>query len=309
MDIILAFLLDCVLGDPYNFPHPVKFIGKYIKFFENKVLKKVHSDKELKYKYGFILLVTTCLIVYGSTFVILFVAKSINIYLFYILNIILLWTSIAPKCLANEAYKVYKELVNKNIDEARKKISYLVSRDTKELDFQSIAKATIETVFENTSDGIIAPLFFAAIGGTPLAMSYKAVSTLDSMVGYHNQKYEHFGFFSAKADDILNFIPARVSGLLIVVSSVFLNYDYKSSWEIFLRDRKNHKSPNSAHPEAAGAGALSIRLGGSTSYFGKVTNKPYIGNLIKEIEATDIIKSIKLMYTSTIIWILILVLI
>lgn len=309
MDIILAFLLDCVLGDPYNFPHPVKFIGKYIKFFENKVFKKVHSDKELKYKYGFILLVTTCLIVYGSTFVILFVAKSINIYLFYILNIILLWTSISPKCLANEAYKVYKELVNKNIDEARKKISYLVSRDTKELDFQSIAKATIETVFENTSDGIIAPLFFAAIGGTPLAMSYKAVSTLDSMVGYHNQKYEHFGFFSAKADDILNFIPARVSGLLIVVSSVFLNYDYKSSWEIFLRDRKNHKSPNSAHPEAAGAGALSIRLGGSTSYFGKVTNKPYIGNLIKEIEATDIIKSIKLMYTSTIIWILILVLI
>lgn len=309
MDIILAFLLDCVLGDPYNFPHPVKFIGKYIKFFENKVFKKVHSDKELKYKYGFILLVTTCLIVYGSTFVILFVAKSINIYLFYILNIILLWTSISPKCLANEAYKVYKELVNKNIDEARKKISYLVSRDTKELDFQSIAKATIETVFENTSDGIIAPLFFAAIGGTPLAMSYKAVSTLDSMVGYHNQKYEHFGFFSAKADDILNFIPARVSGLLIVVSSVFLSYDYKSSWEIFLRDRKNHKSPNSAHPEAAGAGALGIRLGGATSYFGKVTNKPYIGNLIKEIEATDIIKSIKLMYTSTIIWILILVLI
>lgn len=309
MDIILAFLLDCVLGDPYNFPHPVKFIGKYIKFFENKVFKKVHSDKELKYKYGFILLVTTCLIAYGSTFVILFVAKSINIYLFYILNIILLWTSIAPKCLANEAYKVYKELVNKNIDEARKKISYLVSRDTKELDFQSIAKATIETVFENTSDGIIAPLFFAAIGGTPLAMSYKAVSTLDSMVGYHNQKYEHFGFFSAKADDILNFIPARVSGLLIVVSSVFLSYDYKSSWEIFLRDRKNHKSPNSAHPEAAGAGALGIRLGGATSYFGKVTNKPYIGNLIKEIEATDIIKSIKLMYTSTIIWILILVLI
>lgn len=309
MDIILAFLLDCVLGDPYNFPHPVKFIGKYIKFFENEVFKKVHSDKELKYKYGFILLVTTCLIAYGSTFVILFVAKSINIYLFYILNIILLWTSIAPKCLANEAYKVYKELVNKNIDEARKKISYLVSRDTKELDFQSIAKATIETVFENTSDGIIAPLFFAAIGGTPLAMSYKAVSTLDSMVGYHNQKYEHFGFFSAKADDILNFIPARVSGLLIVVSSVFLSYDYKSSWEIFLRDRKNHKSPNSAHPEAAGAGALGIRLGGATSYFGKVTNKPYIGNLIKEIEATDIIKSIKLMYTSTIIWILILVLI
>lgn len=309
MDIILAFLLDCVLGDPYNFPHPVKFIGKYIKFFENKVLKKVHSDKELKYKYGFILLVTTCLIVYGSTFVILFVAKSINIYLFYILNIILLWTSIAPKCLASESYKVYKELTNENIDEARKKISYLVSRDTKELDFQSIAKATIETVFENTSDGVIAPLFFAAIGGAPLAMCYKAVSTLDSMVGYHNQKYEHFGFFSAKADDILNFIPARVSGLLIVVSSVFLSYDYKSSWEIFLRDRKNHKSPNSAHPEAAGAGALGIRLGGATSYFGKVTNKPYIGNLIKEIEATDIIKSIKLMYTSTIIWILILVLI
>jgi len=304
MDIVLAFLLDCILGDPYSFPHPVKFIGKYIKFFEIKVFAKKHTDTELK-KYGFILLITTCLISYFVCIVILSIAKNVNMFLFHILNIILLWTTIAPKCLAYEAYKVYKELINNNIDEARKKISYLVSRDTENLDFQSISKATIETVFENTSDGVIAPLFFYAIGGIPAAICYKAVSTLDSMVGYHNQKYEYFGFFSAKADDLLNFIPARISGLLIIISSVFLNYDYKNSWKIFLRDRKNHKSPNSAHPEAAGAGALNIQLGGSTSYFGKIVNKPYIGEQIKVIDAFDIIKSIKLMYVSTIIWILI----
>ncbi len=306
MDIMLAFLLDCILGDPYSFPHPVKFIGKYIKFFEIKVFAKKHTDTELK-KYGFILLITTCLISYFVCIVILSIAKNVNMFLFHILNIILLWTAIAPKCLAYETYKVYKELINNNINGARKKISYLVSRDTENLNFQSISKATIETVFENTSDGIIAPLFFYAIGGVPAAICYKAVSTLDSMVGYHNQKYEYFGFFSAKADDLLNFIPARISGLLIIISSVFLDYNYKNSWKIFWRDRKNHKSPNSAHPEAAGAGALNIQLGGSTSYFGKIVNKPYIGDSIKSIESFDIIKSITLMYISTIIWILIII--
>lgn len=304
MDILLAFLLDCVLGDPYNFPHPVRIIGKYIEIFERKIFLKTHTDKELKY-YGFVLLITTCLISYFACFIILFIARSINVFLFHILNIILLWTAIAPKCLADETYKVYKELVNKDINEARKKISYLVSRDTQNLDFQNICKATIETIFENTSDGVIAPLFFAAIGGVPAAICYKAVNTLDSMVGYHNQKYEYFGFFSAKADDLLNFIPARISGLLIITSSAFLGYDYKNSWRIFWRDRKNHKSPNSAHSEAAGAGALGIQLGGATSYFGKIVNKLYIGEAIKSIESYDIIKAIKLMYISTIIWIII----
>lgn len=309
MDILLAFLVDCILGDPYKFPHPVKFIGSYIKFFENKVLSKLRDRKKLKYIYGVALTLSTVTITFMITFILLLIAKKINIYFFHVLNIIILWTTIAPKCLAQETLKVYKPLIEGDIDNARAKITYLVSRDTKHLNSQDICKATIETILENTSDGVIAPLFFAFIGGAPCAMAYKAVNTLDSMVGYHNEKYEDFGFFSAKADDILNFIPARLSGILIIVAAFVLKYSPASAFKIFIRDRKKHKSPNSAHPEAAGAGALNIRLGGATSYFGKIHDKPYIGDNKKILEPNDIIKSIKLLYVSTIIFIIILYLI
>lgn len=306
MDILLAFLIDCILGDPYKFPHPVRFMGSYIKFFENKVLSKTRDKKKLKYIYGVVLTLSTVFITFMITFILLWIAKKINIYLFYALNIIILWTSIAPKCLAQEALKVYKPLSEGDREKARIRIAYLVSRDTKELNSQEICKATVETILENTSDGVIAPLFFAFIGGAPCAMAYKAINTLDSMVGYHNEKYEDFGFFSAKTDDILNFIPARISGILIIISAFILKYSPVSAYKIFIRDRKKHKSPNSAHPEAAGAGALNIRLGGPTSYFGKIHDKPYIGDNKKILEPNDIIKSIKLLYVSTIIFIIVL---
>lgn len=305
MDIVIAFLIDCILGDPYNFPHPVRFIGKYIKLFENKVFNKTRTKIELKYFYGVLLTISTVGLTFILTVLILQIAKSINIYLFYILNIIILWTTIAPKCLAQEGYKVYKPLKDDNIELARNRISFLVSRDTENLSKSQICRATVETILENISDGVIAPLFYAFIGGAPLAMAYKAVNTLDSMVGYRNDKYENLGFFSAKLDDCLNFIPSRLSGILIIISAFCLKYDYRNALKIFIRDRKKHESPNSAHPESAGAGALSIQLGGATSYFGEIHNKPYIGDNTKQIMPNDILKSIKLLYISTIILILI----
>lgn len=305
MDIVIAFLIDCILGDPYNFPHPVRFIGKYIKLFENKVFNKTRTKIELKYFYGVLLTISTVGLTFILTVLILQIAKSINIYLFYILNIIILWTTIAPKCLAQEGYKVYKPLKDDNIELARNRISFLVSRDTENLSKSQICRATVETILENISDGVIAPLFYSFIGGAPLAMAYKAVNTLDSMVGYRNDKYENLGFFSAKLDDCLNFIPSRLSGILIIISAFCLKYDYRNALKIFIRDRKKHESPNSAHPESAGAGALDIQLGGATSYFGEIHNKPYIGDNIKQIMPNDILKSIKLLYISTIILILI----
>lgn len=303
MGVVLAFLLDCILGDPYSFPHPVRYIGKYIRAFEKWVRKKEPNKKYLRYFYGPILTISTVLIFFIITFLILNTLRHYSYVAFFIINTVVLWTAIAPKCLSQEGYKVYIPLRNGDVEEARKRISYLVSRDTKELSEEQICKATIETILENISDGIVAPLFYAFIGGAPLAMAYKAVNTLDSMVGYKNEKYEDFGFFSAKLDDVLNFIPARITGILIIIAAIFLRYDYKSSLKIFIRDRKNHSSPNSAHPESAGAGALNIRLGGPTSYFGMVQNKPYIGDNIETLRHEHILKSIKLLYGATIIFI------
>lgn len=303
MSVVLAFLLDCLLGDPYKFPHPVKFMGKYIRRFEKFVRRKTPTENKLRYFYGPLLTLSTIAIFFMVTFIFLKLLKELNYVAYLIANVIMLWTTIAPRCLSEEGYKVYLPLSRGDIEGARERVSYLVSRDTKELSEKQICKAAIETVLENISDGIIAPLFYAFIGGAPLAMAYKAVNTLDSMVGYRNEKYENFGFFSAKVDDVFNFIPARITGILIIMASFILRYDYKSSFKIFFRDRKNHKSPNSAHPESAGAGALNIRIGGPTSYFGKIVEKPYIGEEVEELKGVHIIKSIKLLYISTVIFI------
>ncbi|SHK53299.1 adenosylcobinamide-phosphate synthase [Clostridium cavendishii DSM 21758] len=305
IDILLAFLLDCILGDPYNFPHPVRFIGKFIRFFEKQIRKKERSKKALRYFYGPLLGITTVLATFFIVYFLLKLAFSINIYLYHFLNVIILWTSIAPRCLANEGYKVYKALKDEDVDLARERVSYLVSRDTKSLDEEGITRATVETILENVSDGIIAPMFFIFIFGAPLALVYKAINTLDSMVGYKNEKYEDLGFFSAKLDDLVNFIPARLSGLLISVASLLLGFNFRNSFKVFFRDRLKHKSPNSAHPEAAGAGALNIRLGGPNYYFGKIVEKPYIGDEIEKVNFKHILSSIKLLYGSTILMLLI----
>ncbi|KEI00413.1 cobalamin biosynthesis protein [Clostridium botulinum] len=303
-NIYLAFILDCILGDPYWFPHPVRFIGKYISFFEKQIKKANLKNTTLKI-WGVFLTLSTIGLTYGICFGILKAVYIINPKVYYVLNIVILWTCIAPKCLANEAIKIYTELANNNIEKSRKQLSYIVGRDTDNLDEGEITRAVVETVGENTSDGIIAPLMYMFIGGAPLALTYKAVNTLDSMVGYKEDIYLNFGWFSAKLDDVVNYIPARLTALFMIISAFILRFDYKNCIKIINRDKNNHTSPNAGYPESAMAGALRVKLGGTNSYFGKLTYKPTIGDKLKKLEKEDIRKSTVLMYGTTIVSIVI----
>ncbi|MFZ5352721.1 MAG: adenosylcobinamide-phosphate synthase CbiB [Bacillota bacterium] len=300
IDIFAAFILDAVAGDPQWLPHPVRIMGKYIMYFENIVRKTVKSRISLRL-WGIMLTATTVVFSFVIPYLLLSLLKHVNFWLYWITNIILLYTCLAARCLADEGIKIYKVLSCGSIEEARNKLSYIVGRDTEKLDEASIAKAAVETVAENTSDGVIAPLFYMLIGGAPLAFAYKAINTLDSMVGYKNDKYKYFGWASARLDDIANFIPARLSALIMVIAAFFLRYDWRNSWRIILRDRKSHASPNSGYPEAAVAGALGIQLGGTNMYFGKPVAKPTIGDNTRSISRDDIVSSVKIMYTASII--------
>lgn len=302
LSIYAAFFLDFLFGDPYWFPHPVRLIGNYIIGFEKSIRKFIKSRAGLKAA-GVILTLTTVFISYFSFYYILIFAKGINNYLYVVLNIVLMYFCIAPKCLSKEGMNIYNYLKKDDIKGAREQLSYIVGRDTNNLNESEIVRATVETVAENTSDGVIAPLFYMFIGGAPLAFAYKAINTLDSMVGYKNDKYMDFGYFSAKLDDLVNLVPARISAIMLIFSSLFLGLDYKKSLYILKRDRKNHSSPNSGYPEAAVAGALGVRLGGANSYFGKIVEKPYIGDANRCLYRDDIIKTNKMMYVSSILFI------
>lgn len=298
LSIYIGYIMDLIIGDPYSFPHPVRYIAKLIKLTENKIRKIAKTDKDLK-KGGFILWFVTVGITYLVTYLIVKLSSFIPGGLL-IVNSLLIYTTLATKCLKDEAVKIYKVLKTGDIEKSRIQLSYIVGRDTKHLDEGEIIRATIETVAENTVDGIIAPMFYAFIGGAPLAMAYKAINTLDSTVGYKNEKYKDLGFASAKIDDIANYIPARISVLLMMVGSLILGYDYKNSSKIAIRDRKNHKSPNCAYPEGAVAGALGVQLGGTNIYFGQAVYKPTIGDKIRDIEIDDILKTNKIMYATSI---------
>jgi len=290
--IWIAYVLDLIFGDPQNVVHPVQVIGKIISAGEKVLLRK-------KYKFlaGAVLNIFTVSITYTLMYLI---SKSVKISVFFmIIEIYLMYTIFSINSLAREGNRVYRILKEGDIEKARKDLSYLVSRDTEMMDEKMIIRSTMETISENTVDGIVAPMFYMFLGGMPLAMAYKAINTLDSMVGYKNEKYMDFGKFSAKVDDAANFIPARITGILIVFASMILGYDYKNSLKIFLRDRKNHSSPNSAHSEASVAGALGVQFGGKVSYFGKETDKPTIGDKTKEFELEDIRKNIRIMYVTS----------
>ena len=290
--IWIAYVLDLIFGDPQNVIHPVQVIGKIISTGEKILLRK-------KYKFlaGAVLNIFTVSITYTLMYLI---SKSVKISVFFmIIEIYLMYTIFSINSLAREGNRVYRILKEGDIEKARKDLSYLVSRDTEMMDEKMIIRSTMETISENTVDGIVAPMFYMFLGGMPLAMAYKAINTLDSMVGYKNEKYMEFGKFSAKVDDVANFIPARITGILIVLASMILGYDYKNSLKIFLRDRKNHSSPNSAHSEASVAGALGVQFGGKVSYFGKEIDKPTIGDKTKEFELEDIRKNIRIMYVTS----------
>ncbi|MBQ3853367.1 MAG: cobalamin biosynthesis protein CobD [Anaerovibrio sp.] len=302
---ILAFFIDAVMGDPRSKLHPVVLIGNLIAGIEGMLYGKEDSDKK-KLVLGGILVVLVLLFTFAVVNGIMNLVKMLdNIYVVTLIEAFFLSFTISPKSLAAAGKELYGYLVADDLDNARYKVGWIVGRDTDELTPGEVSRATIETIAENTVDGIIAPLFYFAIGGVPLAFLYRAVNTMDSMVGYKNDRYIYFGRVAARADDVLGYIPARITGLLFVVSAFILGYDGKKAWKILRRDASKHPSPNGGWAEATVAGALHIRLGGFNSYFGKVHFREYMGDPIEEIGFDHIMKTIRLMYTDTILFLII----
>lgn len=297
--ILVAFILDLLIGDPHSWPHPVKMMGRYISFFENYFYRK-ERRKKANYFWGFLLWLTTVVGVGISTALLLWLSFHIHPILGATCYIYLSYSALATKSLAVEGRQVYEKLIHGTIDEARQQVSLIVGRDTSDLSAKEIANATIETIAENTSDGVVAPLCYLFVGGPVLAMVYKAVNTLDSMVGYQTPKYQEFGYVSAKMDDLWNVIPARITWILLLIASKLLKMNAANAWLIGRRDCRKHKSPNSGYPESVAAGALEIQLGGSHTYHGIEIVKPSIGEAKKEVEPRDIQRMTQLLYGAAI---------
>ena len=296
--LLLGFLLDLLLGDPRWLPHPIRAIGALIAGLE-KVLRKIFPKNRSGQLAGGVALVILVLVLSGGfTLLVLWLCGNVGLWLRFLAETILCFQLLATRSLKGESMKVYKALKAGDLEGARYAVSMIVGRDTQCLDEAGVARAAVETVAENASDGVIAPLIFLASGGAPLGMVYKAVNTMDSMVGYKNDQYLWFGRCAARLDDVVNFIPARLAGLLMCLGAGFSGFDAPNALRIFRRDRKNHKSPNSAHTEAAAAGALHIQLGGSNYYFGKLVEKPTIGDADHPVEPLDIVRVNRLMYAT-----------
>lgn len=293
-----GFILDMMLGDPVRMPHPVRLIGLVI----TKLEKKLYRGKNLLFKgciltiltAGFVLLVSSLLLA-GAYLV----GKTVGI----LVESVMTWQILAAKSLTDESMKVYDRLQDADLEGARYAVSMIVGRDTACLDSSGVIRAAVETVAENTSDGVIAPMIYLALGGPVLGFLYKAVNTMDSMIGYKNERYLYFGRMAAKADDFLNYIPARISAGMMLLSAFLLgrNFDGKRAYRIYRRDRKKHASPNAAQTESVLAGALGIRLAGDAYYFGKLVKKPYIGDDDRPVEAEDIRRANRLMRLSAVI--------
>lgn len=291
-----SLLFDKLIGDPRSNWHPVALIGRYISWIQGVLLKEQDSPLRKKLN-GLLLWLTITISIYVVVEYLVLRAYSYLGGWALIVEMLLVSFTITPTSLARDGNELYDLLKANKLTKARERLSWIVGRDTDNLDEAEITRATVETIAENITDGIIAPLFFAMLGGAPLAFFYRAVNTLDSMVGYKNDKYMDFGMPSARLDDVCNYIPARITGWLVVLSAYLLNYDYKRSYAVMLRDSKVHPSPNSGWPEASVAGALGIRLGGTNYYFGRKSFRAYMGDKTKELQAEEIKKVIKIMYT------------
>ncbi|MCR4705593.1 MAG: adenosylcobinamide-phosphate synthase CbiB [Lachnospiraceae bacterium] len=295
----IGYLADLVIGDPHGMPHPIRLIGRLIGALERLLHKSCDPKKELLA--GSILWILITVMTVIITGVIFASAYICDIRLGVAVEAILTFTILAAGSLCRETMKVHDALPD--LADARKALSMIVGRDTNVLDEAGIIRAAVETVAENTSDGVLAPLLYTAIGGPVLGMLYKAVNTMDSMLGYHNERYEYFGRCAARADDVFNFIPARLSALFMIASAWVLRiftkeYDAACAYRIWRRDRMKHKSPNSAQTESVCAGALAVRLGGNATYGGIPVKKPTIGDPVKEIERSDICRAIRLMFAT-----------
>ncbi len=309
-----GFVLDLVFGDPHFAFHPVCLIGNFVRFLEKKlnrfdstpsrkndkpaVSQKVSSIK--KRRLGALTVFLVCLLFMSASFCLLFFGYAFSPFLGWLFESVMTYFLLALKSLKTESMKVYEKLENGTLDEARRAVSMIVGRDTENLSEEEVVKAAVETVAENASDGVAAPMLFLALGGPVLGFFYKCVNTMDSMIGYKNERFIDFGRAAARLDDFVNFVPSRFCALLMVFSCFFLGKDFdgRNAWKIFLRDRFNHESPNSAQTESACAGALRLRLAGPAFYEGRLEKKPFLGDPLRKINHDDIKRANRLLYAS-----------
>ena len=300
---LLAVAIDRVIGDPRSKIHPVVLIGNLISFLEGKLLKIQHSPI-LKKMAGMVLVVLVLGITYGFVWRIMELLADIHPWAQFIGGALLLSFTIAPDSLAKAGYEIHRYLLDGNLIQARRKVGWIVGRDTDQLNVAEVTRGTVETIAENIVDGIISPLFYFVIGGVPLAFLYRAVNTLDSMVGYKNDRYREFGMFAARIDDVFNYIPARLTGILLVIAAILLKFNVSGTAKAMWRDAAKHPSPNSGFPEAGVAGALGIRLGGLNYYGGIASHRAYMGEEVNPLEPIHIKQTIYLMYAATLLFVM-----
>ena len=294
-----------MVGDPHGIPHPIVLIGKLIGRLDASLLGEIPADKAdpetrdkaSELRKGLLLVLIVIIVTAVITAGVIYLAYRLSPAAGVVIEAILTCYLLAQTSLRRESMKVYRELKDGTLESARKAVSMIVGRDTQVLDETGVTKAAVETVAENFSDGVFAPMLYAAIGGPVLGLTYKAINTMDSMIGYKNDRYMWLGTAAAKLDDIVNFIPSRMSALLLIAASAISgkSYDAARAFRIWKRDRANHKSPNAAQTESAAAGSLGLQLAGDAQYFGKVVRKPFIGDKVREIEAYDIVRVNRLM--------------
>ena len=298
--LLAGFILDLIFGDPRWLPHPVRWMGAVLAALEGPLRSLFPRTPGGEKAAGTVLVAVVVGLFTAGTAALLALCHMVSAWLALAVESLISYQMLACRCLVKESDAVRVELEGGSLEGARTAVSMIVGRDTQQLSEEGVAKAAVETIAENTSDGVIAPLFYLALGGAPLGVAYKAVNTLDSMVGYRNERYEHYGCSAARLDDVLNFVPARVAGVLMVVAAAITGEDSRGAWRVLKRDRLNHASPNSAHTEAACAGALGVQLGGGASYFGVWKDKPTIGDATRPVEAADITRAHRLLVASSI---------
>ena len=296
--LLIGFFIDLLLGDPHAIPHPVVWIGKLISAAEKLVRRLFPKTVRGENIAGGVLWVIVVLVSTAVPALLLYAAYRLHPAAGLVLESIMCWQILATRSLRDESMKVYAALKKGVPEEYRRAVSMIVGRDTAELDDLAVTRAAVETVAENASDGVIAPMLFLALGGAPLGFFYKAANTMDSMLGYIEMPYKNIGLVPAKMDDVLNYIPARLSALLMLAAGALLGMDAKNGWRIWRRDRRNHASPNSAQTESVCAGLLGVRLAGDAYYHGELHKKPYIGDALREIEYEDIPRAGRLLYAT-----------
>ena len=296
LSVFAGFLLDCLLGDPLSAAHPVVLMGKLISFLEKKLRSRFPKTPQGERTAGTIMALLVPLVSAGAGLLLLYLAWRVHPWAYFAVSAFLCWQCFAARCLMTEAKKVVTCLETQGLAAGRRQVAMLVGRDTENLSEEQVIKAAVETVAENTSDGVVAPLLWMVLFGAAGGLLYKAINTMDSMVGYKNDRYLHFGRAAAKLDDGANYIPARLSALAMIGAAFLLKLDGRGAWRVWRRDRRNHASPNSAQTESACAGALGVRLGGDASYFGQLYKKPTIGDPRRPIERADVHRVCNLMY-------------